>query len=522
MEHFLLKVFFQIKIMKRIKTNIVFFLLIISTCVFLLPSCEKEESIFKAEDDKQDIYEYPYEPVAILPEGYFEVRFATGGKNVTKSAISGLDGRVQHVRYVIYKSTGEYVKEKVVWLPSQGTANWPMPYIKDTLPNGSYNAVFLGNVEKTLFPYSSYNSNNDVLLNYQTIYNDARIVLPNAEFLDNTEYYWAKTSFSDQSPTTTVLLQRIIGASYLHRNFVDAQQALDTLLYNIATVKGYHNFIQNSVQTQLNSLLGTGLLSITLNGLLNLTGITLNQVIRALVVPVTTALYDLLLENITNQLGQALTGNANQNGALAGLGALLNPWNDDQAVAAVVTVGNFPKSVDFDLGVKELYPDGTRLKYNFTNNNIYAEKDIPIKGFGNQWNIQKINIVKSGLISGVVVDGVIDSWLLYGTFVDINDPLSINIPTNRRYKDNYSFLDLKASSTATDRTVSVSLRLNQVANLDDALSQLGLVGSVVSSLLNAILAAVGTTNITISGLQVPILNNTNLVLTGSWDTPTAY
>ncbi len=504
--------------MKKIIKNILLSFLL--TLPFLLVSCTKDDELQQGNTDP-DTFEYPYEQPAILPEGYFEVRFATGGKGVAKSAVSGLDGRTQHVRYIIYKSTGEYVKEKVVWSPSQGTANWPMPYIKDTLPNGNYIAVFLGNVEKTLFPYGS-GSYAEVLSNYQTQYANARITLPNGEFASNTEFYWAKTSFSNLSPNPTVLLQRIIGSANLHRNFVDAQKALDTLAYHVATANGSHNIIQNSVQSQLTSLLGTGHLASTLNSILRPTSVTLNQVIGAMVVPVTKALYDLLIQNIVNQIGQALTGNASQSGALAGLGALLNPWNDNNAASAIVTINNFPKSIDFDLNIKEIFPNNTKFKYNFSSMSVYAEKDIPIKGFGSQWNIQKINVVRPGFISGVVVDGVIDTWLLSGTFVDINDPLSLTVPANRRYKDNYSFLDLKVSPTATNRTVSVSIRLSQVANLDGALLNLGLSASVVNSLLNAILNSEDNMRVTVSGIQVPIVNNTNLILTGSWDTPIAY
>ena len=50
-----------------------------------------------------------------LPDGYFEVTFSAGyGGGDTRTPVTGTDSRVRHLRYVIYKSTGEFVKEKVV------------------------------------------------------------------------------------------------------------------------------------------------------------------------------------------------------------------------------------------------------------------------------------------------------------------------------------------------------------------------------------------------------------------------
>lgn len=62
---------------------------------------------------------------------------------------------------------------------------------------------------------------------------------------------------------------------------------------------------------------------------------------NALLVPVTSALHALLLQQLTNQIGMALTGNANQQGALAGLGVLLNPWATNEAHTAIVTIRIF-------------------------------------------------------------------------------------------------------------------------------------------------------------------------------------
>ena len=81
-----------------------------------------------------------------LPDGYFEVTFSAGyGGGDTRTPVTGTDSRVRHLRYVIYKSTGEFVKEKVVLNTTDAAPSWPMAALKDTLPKGQYTAVFLAN-----------------------------------------------------------------------------------------------------------------------------------------------------------------------------------------------------------------------------------------------------------------------------------------------------------------------------------------------------------------------------------------
>ena len=185
-----------------------------------------------------------------LPDGYFEVTFSAGyGGGDTRTPVTGTDSRVRHLRYVIYKSTGEFVKEKVVLNTTDAAPSWPMAALKDTLPKGQYTAVFLANVEKTQFPIpvSGGGTNYaDVLTNYQITRANARIVLPGAEFTDTSEFYLANVSFSDTSAQPYVLLQRIISMLNLRRVFVDAQTALNSLTNNIVTQVGYKNIIRDN------------------------------------------------------------------------------------------------------------------------------------------------------------------------------------------------------------------------------------------------------------------------------------
>ncbi|SBW03697.1 hypothetical protein [uncultured Dysgonomonas sp.] len=234
------------------KTNILLYSIL---TLILLVSCDNRETDDLIDIDKK---ETPTSNSKV-PEGHFVVNFVTSTFDIqTKAAVSGPDGRVQHIRYIIYKSTGEYVKEKIVLSPAQGIPTWPLAVVRDTLPKGNYSVVFLGNIEKTLFPYSTSSSSQnyaEVLTNYKGSYSDARIILPPAEFTDRTEYYWANVAFSDTNPNPNILLQRIIGAAKLERVFLDGQDALNQLVNNIVTQIGYKNIIRTTVQGALPGLL---------------------------------------------------------------------------------------------------------------------------------------------------------------------------------------------------------------------------------------------------------------------------
>ena len=248
-----------------------------------------------------------------------------------------------------------------------------------------------------------------------------------------------------------------------------------------------------------------------------------NLVVGGLVEPVTNALYDMLLKQLVNQLGLALTGNADQQGLLAFLGVLLNPWATSEASTAVVTIRNFPKTMDFNLTVKDYFTGDQRFKYAFTGGNIYSEKDILIKGFHGTFDVRNINVIKQGLVSGLLIDRIIDSSLLLnGTFIDINDPIQANVNTNYRYRSDYSFLDLGlksyAQQTDGNHSLTLSLKLSTIPNLDGLLGGIPIVGPLLGTVVKT---AIG--NITISvPLNLPLLGVDNLTLSGGWSTPATY
>lgn len=512
----------------------------------LLIGCDKQES--------EDILDIPDEEVPVntqLPNGYFEVNFLTSTfDSQTKIAIVGSDTRIQHIHYVIYKSTGEYVKEKTILIPSQGTPTWPLPVIRDTLPKGSYKAVFLGNIEKTLFPYATASSPvnyEDILTNYKVSYNDARIILPPSEFTGNTEYYWDNATFSDTAPNPTILLERIIGLLRLHRNFVDTNNAINKLTQNILREIDYENIIREALlgvaadhsdgilYEVLRPILEnrlTGLLTVVIDPLLN-------QLILDLVGPVTDALYDQILDQLIAQIELALEANATGGeGGLAYLGRILNPWA--YGAEAIVTIDNFPKSIDFDLNVLDYFIGEQKFKYNLKTDTGGTVNDryVAIKGFNGDYNIKQIDILAQGLVSGLVVDQIIgNDLLLPGAFMDITDPLSATDPkTNWRYRSDYSFLDLYLKSYIQQEdgshSLTLSVVLGNIGNIDNILNgsinivkALPILGSIISLLsndiVNLILGDIKALTVSVP-INLPLLGIENLEISGGWTTVSKY
>lgn len=479
----------------------------------------------------------PSEENPDIPEGYFIANFSPSASNMTRAAISGQDSRVQYLRYVIYKNDGTYVKEKLVWQPSNGIPSWPMASLRDTLPKGNYKAIFLANVEKTLFPYQANSSSpvtySDVLLNYQANSANAQIILPGTAFSNITEYYWANVTFSDQSASPYVLLQRIIGQLTVHRNFVDSQQALNMLTNNIVTNIGYKNIIRNQVQAILPDLLRGVLdkgnpLGNAIYGVVGGLNAAVNLLTTNLVEPVTTALYNILLQQLVNNLGQTLTGNpsATNQDLLNVLAVLLNPWEQPDAHTAIVTMKDFPKITDFNLNVTGTYGGSHNFRYDFVTDPVYNQKCIYIKGFTGVFNIQKINVIKQGLVSGLVFDDIIEGpLLLNGAFIDITDSLHYNDLPNVRYKADYAFLDLKlkdyTQQTDGPHRLTLSVSLGSIPGINDIFTGIPLLGPVLNLAANGLLTPLKSIIVSVP-VNIPLLGIENLALSGGWQTPYPY
>lgn len=205
-----------------------------------------------------------------------------------------------------------------------------------------------------------------------------------------------------------------------------------------------------------------------------------------------------------------------------------------------MTIDNFPKSIDFDLNVKESFPVGQRFRYGLKTDTGGTVNDryVAIKGFNASYNVKKIDILAKGLVAGLVIDQVIGSdYLLPGAFMDITDPLTATGPkSNLRYKADYSFLDLalKSYTLQTDgaHSLTLSVQIGNVANIDNILSGtiatvkkipgLGLIiGGLTDALVSLILGDIK--NLTVSvPVNLPLLGVENMKVSGSWSTVSSY
>lgn len=186
-------------------------------------SCEKEEfSSNNHEGSKEEYYINPEDTAGIIvPEGYSLVYFP-GGEAMTRA---GGEVRISHLQYIIYQkdeTTGGYIFYKKA-IVNKDLSTWPITGIATTVKRGhEYKAVFLGNVDKNLFP----NQTEEILtgVGEGQSFEDARIKLPSVEFSSTTLYYHAVS----QNFTTTnnqdvkvnyvpIMLKRIVSRTDITR-----------------------------------------------------------------------------------------------------------------------------------------------------------------------------------------------------------------------------------------------------------------------------------------------------------------
>lgn len=527
----------------------------ILTSVLLLAavSCDGDESSTSATDPTGQ----PGNDGPAIPEGWFVATFTAGAD--TRTPITGTDTRVQHLRYMVFDidNLGSFVKERVIPITSGGQ-QWPLPLpggvMRDTLPAGTYIAVFLANADPSLFAYGG-SEPFELLTGYQDGYTSARIHMPPVEFTSDTEYYLATAAFSEVQPSADILLQRIIGRTKLKRITVDAQDALNTLVRNLLTELDYETVLGNTVASLLgdSSLLGQVSAALGLDGVFDPLGALdsalsalLNPILQSLVDPITTVLYDLLIGELVNHIGGVLELNTDGGGLAYLTSPLLNPWGTANASSTLVTISNFPEAVDFNLAPTDFFPPSQRFKYDFNTLDPEQEHYITIKGFGGDYDVEKINVLSNeSLIGGIVVNEVVDDFLLTGTFIDVDDPTTIPQATNRSIQNNYSLLAINIKdNTASGDSYNFQLNttLGQIANLDDVVYGVvneGLVGGLVD-LVDALLTVVGTLSFGVIDLSIsdllnaivgvvldipinidlpvalPLLDTDNLSLSGSW------
>lgn len=178
--------------------------------------------------------------------------------------------------------------------------------------------------------------------------------------------------------------------------------------------------------------------------------------------------------------------------------------------------------MDLDLNVKDFYTGNHRFRYGFTPTpgTTNSEKDILIRGFHGLYDVREIHVAKPGLISGLLVDDVIDGpLLLNGVFVNITDPIQATVNTNYRYRSNYSFVSLGLKSYAQqsdgNHSLTLSVQLKNIANLDGILGGIPVLGPVLNGTVRLL---IGNITVTVPA-NLPLLGTDNLTLSGSWSTP---
>ncbi len=490
-----------------------------------------------------------------VPEGYFEVVFSA--QRETRAAVSGQDSRVQHLRYIIYeKTTGQFVREKVVFGPSDGIQTWPIKNISEVLPYGQYRVVFIANADKSLF---GANQTTDILTDYGAAYADARINLPDGEFSADNMLYMAAVDVDPDNANPYILLQRIVNQNKVKRELVAKADYLQNLAEAIFdTISGDGGVLRVSVTGLVQRLIGslayvgdnnsgilggllgnlpllgplvTGLESTlisTLNGISSMVGLTnfaggllsdnillnlanlmaqnLDKIVGQILTAIRTTVVNAILERLEDILSTNVNTADGHSGILSQeiasltggntiLGGLLNPWKTAGHDRAFVTVNQLPKSVGFDLLAKELFADGTILEYAMTEQSDWAEKYFMIYTLPGSYTVTKIDMRQKGLLGGVVVSGVVEDALLGPSVVDIETPFSLAVRGNESFSSIFGTIRLRVNDqNDLDETPGNTLSVN--VNLTSILKTLGIwtqgQNGLVSGLLGVTLTNLGT------------------------------
>ncbi len=481
-----------------------------------------------------------------VPEGWFVATFTAGAD--TRTPINGTDTRIQHLRYMVFDADdGSFVKERIIPI-DQGGQQWPMTgdVVTDVLPNGNYRAVFLGNVDPSLF---DFDAPFELLTGYTGGYSAARIHMPPVEFTANTEYYMATAEFSNRTPSSNIILQRIISRLDLSRNAIDTKEGedyvLNMLVENIVANVIAGDVLQNTLEGLLSPLLGP-----ILDPVIALAGPVdglLDALLQGLLGPILEFLYGALLDELLQNAGALLLANGSDDaGLLEILTPVLNPWGAIDFTQVVVTINDFPRSVNFDREVVDIFADERQFLFSIPAGSLFDQKIISVKGFADPdgiYDIRKVNVLKQGLIGGVVIDGIVDNnFLLNDMLIDIDDPFSeapgienVSHGINEWYRADYSLVDLGLQNydPVGDPVTNIEVNLGDILDLEDLtalLTTLPVVGDVValllgvldlppfhlgSAVLNTLLGDILEINISVP-IQLPLVGIDNLSVSGSW------
>ena len=499
---------------------------------FLLGGCSKEDTdtLFEQAGDT---------PAGSVKEGCFDVTFFANqpgeGAPGTRAAITGSSERVQTLMYILYKKDEngvyQYVKHVTLFRPDNysvlETHWWPHEAVKETLPNGDYRVVFLGNLDSNLFAGQGTTA---ILSDYRNAaYGEARIRMPQTgptAFTNTNMFYMAKADFNQDTSDVNILLQRIVTQHEYQREFVDANKALSTLVNNIA---------ENIKNAQLTTTVVGKLLESTLLKpvedalgplLKGLTEQVVDKLVAGLVGDLVDVLNKVLLQELTTRLESTLK---TQGGGadLLGLSNLLNPWSISPSADIS---GKFVSSVDFDL--KQQSSDTNTVTWeNIKMQTVLGEevsktRYLSVTLLNGDNFVDKIDIKKDGLL-GPIVDGVIDNAALYGRLINIENNLEYTALSNIKYHTDYALLNLTLDNydtSGSDEPLHLTGKLDSAlmteALLEELLGPLGtVVGGLLSPILKAVTKVLDETTFALD-IKLPNLGIQNIVIEGGWEPTT--
>lgn len=503
---------------------------------FLLGGCGKEDTdtLFEQAGDT---------PAGSVKEGCFDVTFFANqpgeGAPGTRAAITGSSDRVQTLMYILYKKDEsgvyQYVKHVTLFRPDNysvpETHWWPHEAVKETLPNGDYRVVFLGNLDSNLFAGQGSTA---ILGDYRnTAYGEARIRMPQAgptAFTNTNMFYMAKADFNQDTPDVDILLQRIVTQHEYQREFVDANAALSGLVDNIAKEIREKQLTTNVVKGLLNSAL---LDPINDNAVLKLLLIPLGGVTKVvdtiaagLVGDLVDVLNEVLLQELLKRLESTLKAQGGE-ADLLGLSNLLNPWSISPSADIS---GKFVSSVDFDLN-RQSGDINTVTWENIKMQTVVGEevsitRYLSITLLNGDNFVDKIDIKKDGLI-GPIVDGVVDDAALYGRLINIENNLEYTASPNVKYHTDYALINLTLDNYGTSEdseqvhlTGKLDPTLMTEALLKELLGPLGAVtGDLLSPLLKVVTQVLDDTTFALD-IKLPDLGIGNIVIKGGWEPTT--
>ena len=412
---------------------------------------------------------------------------------MTRAQVDGPSTAVQSLKYLIYKDNGAgqyfYYAEGNVFgadatVDSSESHQWPYAGIQVDLPGGNYKVAFVGNANPKLFGEGC-----NELLSYTADesgkWEDVRLNMPDIPFSNNNMFYMDAVEVSTKNPVAQVWLERKVCKAQLWRETVasDNGQILTLLLENVLDHLDAEDPVTGLIGGQIGDALKQGF-----DNLLAVPGVekgVVSALEEILLEPLIGGLTQTVRPLVVKGLAPLLDDALKMNNKDALLQELTNPW----AIAehgAVVTFTQVPNALDLDGKVASFYEKGTKYKYDLEEYGNFRYIDVTgLADAEKGWIIGRVDILKKGLVGGLVVDQIIDSeWFLDGSLIDTNkEGFAYTFGPNYKYKSVYGLatLNVDESVYSGDGTenLTVEINLGRIANIHDILG--GIIDGVTSS-----------------------------------------